>query len=109
MQTHHGDTAGVQSKEGRMSLFFFYMTPPQPLPALSDASGILPQVLAGSLINHRGGGYRTKGITWQRGTADAKGFNSGTTIRSLHSERRVVGSRLSAQVRSGDGSIINTV
>lgn len=72
--------------------------------ALSDASGILP---AGSLINHQGPPGQ-KGITWHQGAADAKGFNF-SNDKSLHSECRVVGSRLSVQARSGDGSIINTV
>lgn len=54
------------------------------------------------------GAYRTKEITWHRGAADAKGFNFGND-KGLHSESRVVGSRLSVQARSGDGSIINTV
>lgn len=75
--------------------------------ALSDASRILPRVPAGSLINHRGPSGQ-KGITWHRDSADAKGFNF-SNDKSLHSERGVVGSRLSVQVRSGDGSIINTV
>lgn len=52
--------------------------------------------------------YRTKGIAWCWGAADAKGFNF-SNDKSLHSKSRVVGCRLSARVRSGDGSIINTV
>lgn len=105
----------VQSKDGSMSLFFLYHpnSPPRhPHPAPLCLVWCIRNITTGSSRKpHKssGGPYRTKGITWQRGTADAKGFNSGTTIRSLHPERRVVGSRLSAQVRSGDGSIINTV
>lgn len=96
MQTHHPDTVGLRSEKW---------------------GGVFPRLVwriqnittSSDWRPHKSSkAYRTKGIAWCWGAADAKGFNF-SNDKSLYSKSRVVGCRLSAQVRSGDGGIINTV
>lgn len=96
LQTHHPDTvASLSEKWGGV-----FPRPVWRIQNITRSSSWKPHKSSGA--------YRTKGITWYEAAADAKVFNF-TNDKSLHSESRVVGSRLSAQVRSWDWSIINTV